>query len=34
MNDDITAGISIPSGTSVELIVGDDVFYLMDAGSG
>ena len=34
MNDDITEGIKIPNGVFVELIIEDEVVYMLDADSG
>lgn len=34
MNDDITEGIKIPNGVFVELIIDDEVVYMLDADSG
>ncbi len=34
MNDDITEGIKIPNGVFVELIIEDEIVYMLDADSG
>ena len=34
MNDDITEGIKIPNGVFVELIIDDEIVYMLDADSG
>lgn len=34
MSDDITEGIKIPNGAFVELIIEDEVVYMLDADSG
>ena len=34
MNDDITEGIKIPNGVFVELIIEDEIVYMLDAESG
>lgn len=34
MNDDIAEGIKIPNGVFVELIIEDEIVYMLDADSG
>ncbi|CAM0040318.1 hypothetical protein VPHK233G2_0018 [Vibrio phage K233 g2] len=34
MNEDITEGIKIPNGVFVELIIEDEIVYMLDADSG
>ena len=34
MSNDITEGIKIPNGVFVELIIEDEIVYMLDADSG